>query len=469
MIELRDYQQHGADGIRASFRAGKNKVLFVGPTGMGKTVLFSYIAYSAAARGNRVTIGAHREELLHQISGALGRFGVHHGLISPQFSPDPRALVQVASVDTLLSRLKKRDFPTDLLIMDEAHHVLPTNKWGKVYDGVRPKRLLGVTASPIRSDGKGLGVVAGGLFEDLIEVITVRELIERGFLVRPVVYVPPSTLDLSGVKVARGDYDRGELAERVDKPQITGSAVEHYAKICPGTPAVVFAVSVAHAEHVASQFQAAGFNFRVVHGSMDSAVRKGIIRSLGNGVDGVVSCDILGEGVDVPAIGCAIFLRPTQSLGLYIQQAGRALRPADGKEFAIILDHVGNTLKHGLLDLEREWTLEGVKRKKRRKKDEQDEDAIKLKQCTSCFVVHSPAPVCPACGHVYPVSSRQLEQVEGELQQITPEMAERMKADKRREVSSARTLDELEAIAKARGYNKTWASHVFTARARKRA
>lgn len=484
-VVLRYFQEAGANAIRNSFRAGRRAPLAVGPTGMGKTTLFSYIAQQAAAKGNHVMIVAHRQELLEQISETLDRFHVKHGLISPKYTPNPMELVQVASVQALASRMKKRRYRCDLLIIDEAHHVLTTNTWGRVYEGLGQPLTLGVTASPVRSDGRGLGVEAGGVFDDLINIISVGELIDEGYLSPFKVYAPPTNIDLSGVKKRYGDYEKAELAARMDKPTVTGDAVEHFRRICPDAPAVVFGVSIDHCHHIARQFQEAGFSFHVVDGSMDDSTRKRLIRGLGKTHQGIVSCDLVGEGLDVPGIAAAILLRPTCSTGLHIQQVGRALRPvyADGydlstaegrraaiaasnKPFAIILDHVGNTLVHGLPDVEREWSLEGERKKTRKKKDQEPELAVK--QCEQCYAVHMPAPVCPNCGYRYPAQVRQVEQVDGELKEITPEMAAALRRQRRREEAMCESLEDFQKLAEQRGYKPSWARIRWELRQKKR-
>ena len=465
MLKLRDYQTDAVQNIRLSYLEGRRSPLLVLPTGGGKTVVFSYIAATTAARGKRALILVHRVELLRQTSAALDKSGVRHGLINPKYTPDPLAPVQVASVQTLIKRLHKFQVP-DLIVVDEAHHAT-AGTWKKILDHYPTARVLGVTATPCRGDGTGLGKDAGGVFDDLVIGPQVPELIAKGFLVRPIVYAPATKLDLTGLRTTRGDYDKEELAKLMDKPTITGDAVAHYRRICPGYPAVVFCVSIAHAEHVASEFRAAGYRAYSVDGGMEDDQRKRILNGLGNGsVDVVTSCDLISEGTDIPAIGCAILLRPTQSLGLYLQQVGRALRVVEGKEHAIILDHVGNVLTHGMPEEEREWTLEGEQRRKRSKKDE--EKPVRVNQCEKCYAVHAPAPACPICGHVYIPKTTTPKQVDGELRQVTADAAaSMMKRQKVVEVAKAQTLEELEAIAKARGYKSGWARHVFASRNRK--
>lgn len=481
-IKLRDYQDLAVEALRSSFRAGRKAVLLVLPTGGGKTIIFSYITSHAAAKGNRVYILVHRQELLKQASDSLDSLGVEHGLIAPGY-PMTGDRVQVASVQTLVRRLDKVPRPT-LLVIDEAHHASATS-WAKVIEHYKPA-LLGVTATPCRLDGKGLGVDSGGYFEDMVGGPNMRELIDNGYLTRPVVYAPPGRLDLSTVKSRFGDFKQKDLAEAMDKPTITGSAVEHYRKLCPGAPAIAFCVSVAHAEHVAAEFRAAGFRAASVDGTTPEGERKGLITALGRGnLDVLASCDIISEGTDIPVVGAAILLRPTQSLSLYIQQGGRALRPvyakgydlstkegrlaaiaASDKKAAIILDHVGNCLRHGMLDEEREWSLDGKPPRKGGFKEA--EESLNVKQCPKCFAVHDKQPECPLCGHVYDIEDPVPEQVAGELQEVTPEEIAAIKADRRRKQGAAKTLEELKEFGRSMGYKPGWAAKVHASRQGKR-
>lgn len=461
MLQLRYYQQNAVNDIRNSYLSGKRAPLLVLPTGGGKTVVFSYIAATSQSKGNRVLILVHRVELLRQTSAKLSEAGVYHGLISPKYTPTLNAPVQVASVQTLIKRLDKIA-PPDLIIIDEAHHAI-AGSWRTVLEAYPNARVLGVTATPCRGDGTGLGQVSGGVFDDIVIGPQVPELIENGFLVKPIIYAPKQKLDLSSVKITRGDYDVKQVSDLVDKPTITGDAVSHYMRICPGAPAVVFCVSVAHAQHVAEEFRRAGFRAYHADGSLEDDVRARILNGLGNGtVDVVTSCDLISEGTDIPAIGCAILLRPTQSLGLYIQQVGRALRTANGKSHAYILDHVGNVLTHGLPEEYREWSLEGEKKKKRGKKEQ--EPTVRVTQCEKCYSIHEPAPACPSCGYVYPVKDTVPQKVDGELVEIDPAVLKRQRIT---EVAKARTREELERIAAERGYKAGWVNHMMLNREKK--
>lgn len=421
----------------------------------GKTTIFCFVAHQAAAKGNPTLILAHRAELIRQTSATLDRFEVAHGLIAPG-EPETDALVQVASVQTLVRRLNRLSWAPGLVICDEAHHCTRATGHGRILAHFPAARVLGVTATPARLDGRGLGVAVGGYFDALVLGPTVRELVDAGHLSRPVVYAPPTRPDLSGIRTVAGDFDKGALAAAMDKPTITGDAVAHYARLCQSAPAIAFCTSLAHAEHVAAAFRAAGFQAASIDGTLDDRTRRQRIEDLGAGrLNVLTSCELIGEGVDVPIVAAALLLRPTKSLALFLQQVGRALRPFPGKDRALILDHVGNVHRHGLPDDEREWSLTSEKHHRRKT------PRPALRECPACGCAHQPAPWCPSCGHRYPVQSRQVEEVAGELTEVD-RTAARLLA--RREQGQAKTLDELRALASRRGYRPGWAERVHRAR-----
>jgi superfamily II DNA or RNA helicase len=450
-MQLRPYQINAVDDIRQAFKDAFKAVMLVLCTGAGKTVIFSYISKNASEKNKTVWILVHRVELLRQTSAALTRFGVKHGLVNPQFSPDPFQKVQVASVQTMIKRMDKFPKP-DMIVIDECHHSI-SKTYRTIIDANPQAIILGVTATPCRSDGTGLDHI----FDKIIVGPQISELIDLGYLVKPKVYAPAQKIDFSAVNIVRGDYDAKQVTELLDKPSITGDAVEHYIRYASGRPAVAFCTSIAHAEHVAEAFRNRGYRFYSVDGTMDDETRKRLLDGLGDGsIDGICSCDLISEGTDIPAIGCAILLRPTQSLSLYIQQIGRALRTQDGKTNAIILDHVGNVIVHGFPTIDREWSLEGSKRTKK----SMSEANIRVFQCTECFAVHEPAPECPECGFVYPVleNSRTPEQIDGELKELDEAMVKKQKST---EVAKARTFEDLLEIEKERGYKRGWARNMI--------
>ena len=405
-MQLRDYQESAVQAVRDSFRSGHKNTLLVSPTGSGKTVIFSYIAAGMARNNKRILIVAHRRELLKQISNALKKVGVAHAVMAGGYRGVPTANVVVASVFTLVKRIKGMQ-PFDLIIGDEAHHFTPDSSWGKVVLGFPRARVLGVTATPERLDGKGLGQ----MFGDMVMGPTVAELTAQGFLSHAIVYAP-SAPDLNGVGTRMGDYVQKQLEEAMVKTVITGSAVKHYGKYAPGKKAIAFCVSVRHAKDVAAEFREAGFTASHIDGGMNEEERDGVLKAFEEGrVQVLTSCDLVSEGFDLPAVEVAILLRPTKSLGLYLQQCGRAIRPHPDKEKTIILDHAGNTARHGFIDDDRDWTLADGFVQGRGKGDK----AETVRTCTACFAMHKPSPTCPVCGYVYPVKPRMVKHIDGDL------------------------------------------------------
>jgi len=457
VFDLRHYQQAAVDGVRDSFRAGRRRPLLVAPTGSGKTVIFSYVTASAAAKGNRTLILVHRAELLEQCHRSLESMDVPHGLIASGLTPDRSQLTQIASVQTLVRRFDRVVAP-DLIVIDEAHHAT-AGAWASVLAQYPNARVLGVTATPQRLDGKGLGQV----FDDLILGPEVTKLIDEGYLCKPVYYAP-KTVDLTGVHMVAGDYNRAEVAERMDKPTITGDAVIHYRKYAEGQPCIVFCTGIKHAEHVAQAFNASGYRFKVIDGTLSKEERARRVLDLSSGaLQGLVSVDIVSEGFDLPCVSSAILLRPTASLSLHLQQIGRVLRPSPGKHRAVILDHVGNCRRHGLAEELRDWSLDGIRRKGKR--GPQD-DVADTRQCPECFAVHTPSPACPQCLHVYEIKDRIPDVVDGELEELKAREAIR---GRKREQGTAQTLEDLIRVGKARGMKNPygWAHNVFKARQRK--
>ena len=451
-MKLRDYQERAINEVRDSFRMGNRRVLLVSPTGSGKTLMFSWISAGMARNDKRITIIAHRRELLKQISKALHAVNVRHSILAGGTVGIPRTNVVVASVFTLAKRLSKYPAP-DLIIGDEAHHFTPDSTWGKVVQAFPNARVLGVTATPERLDGKGLGL----LFDDMVMGPTVAELTEQGFLSPAEVYAP-SKPDLTKARTRMGDYVTADLEETMDKPSITGSAVTHYRKLADGKRAIAFCVSIKHAKDVAADFMAAGYRASHIDGGMDEKERDGVLAKFETGeIQILTSCDLVSEGFDLPAVEVAIMLRPTKSLSLYLQQAGRAIRISPGKEKTVILDHAGNTKMHGFIDEPRDWVLTS---ENARKKRTDGETPPAVRSCPACFAMHRPMPVCPKCGHIYQAKGRKVEQRDGELVQISRADDARMAA---KEVDLSRRFNTLRNVGKSRGYQypDKWAFNVI--------
>ena len=454
-MELRPYQVQAVSNLRVAFRQGNHAALLVMPTGAGKTVVFTEIAQLAKANGKKVLILVHRRELVTQASAKLKKIGVKHGTISAGSKPSQH-WVQVASVQTLVRRLNSYNWKPDLIIVDEAHHAV-AGSWERCLAHYKDAKVIGVTATPSRLDGRGLG----SHFSTLVSGPSVEQLTKLGFLSQHRVFAPPVIADLSSVKTRAGDYANDQLSAAMDRPTITGDAIGHYRRLADGLPAIAFCCSIAHATSVCESFKAAGYRAKLVTGNMKMEERDEAISGLADGRTQILcSVDVVSEGTDVPAVSAAILLRPTQSEALYLQQVGRILRPQPGK-IAIVLDHVGSTLKHGFVDDLRKWSLDSKPRRKN------FEGVPSVRQCPMCFAAFKPQPACPCCGFEFPVKpKRQLTQREGELREMRRQDAlDRIeKKEQRKEIGRARTLPELLALAKKKGYKPGWAYKIFYGR-----
>jgi superfamily II DNA or RNA helicase len=413
-MELRDYQQQCIDDLRAAFGKKHRRVLLVAPTGAGKTVMFSYLTQKLTERGNRVLLLAHRDFLLDQIGGTLARFGIPHGFIAAKRKRELCHLTQVAGVHTLKNRIQKIAWQPDWIICDEAHHAI-AGSWNTILAAYPAARVVGVTATPQRLDGKGLG----DIFDHMVLGPRVQDLMDGGFLSR-VRYYSPKTVSTEGMRTRMGEYDKAETERAVNTRGVTGHAVEWYRKVCNNAPAIAFCASIAHSENVAEGFRAAGYRWQALHSRMSYADNQAAIQKLGNGeLHGVSSCDIISEGFDVPVVTAAILLRPTQSLGLHLQQIGRVLRPALGKERAIVIDHVGNVahsrkkdweINHGRAEDDRVWSLDG-------REKEKGEGTVKL--CPECFaMIPGGCTICPECGEELEKKRGELPQLDGNLEEL---------------------------------------------------
>lgn len=436
-VHLRPYQEQAVADLEDRVGNGLRRIIIVAPTGSGKTTIAAHIIAKETNNGKRVLFMAHRRELINQAYNRLAQLGVPLNQIGVLMGKDrrgnPGAMVQVASVDTLRNRAKAR---ADIVFVDEAHRNLAASyrNIAKCY----PEALhLGLTATPFRANGEGLG----DAYDDLLLVASPKQLIAEGHLVEPRVFtVPTDELpDLSSVRVSRGDYDVSALSQAVDSKALVGNIVEHWLRHAKGVRTIAFAVSVAHSQHIAEEFRNAGIAAEHLDGSTATEERDAVLNRLKSGETEIVSnCGILCEGFDLPAVKCAILARPTRSTGLYLQQAGRILRPWNNQQ-AIILDHGGCALEHGLPHDDRVFSLEGKKKKTKEK------TGNLVRVCPECqAIVPLATTICPECGTTLIKEKKELEHKDGDLVEVNSEDLKQIE------------LQRLKAIAAQRGYKPGW-------------
>lgn len=447
-MQLRPYQEKMKQGVKTAYRERCRSPLLVAPTGSGKSTILDSMLQDTKMS---VLILAHRGELCDQISDSLS---MKHGRIgsSRYISNDH---IQIGTMQTVSKRL---DILPNFqwIISDEAHISLcPT--WKKIIDHYKNSFQLGMSATPCRLSGEPLS----RNFDRIIMGPTPEELIKEGYLSPLEIYAPPT--DFGKLKISGGDYAMSDASDKLDKPAIVGCAIEHYKNIADRKRAIVFCCSRIHAEHTAEQFRANGYTAYNVDGSMQKYERKRRIQQFKEGrVQVLTNVELLTTGFDCPPIEVGIMLRPTMSESLYIQQVGRIMRISEGKKKAILLDHVNNTVRHGSPIAEREWSLEG------NKKDKKKEDGTKVKLCPFCYYcMQSWHKSCPSCHHLFIIEAREVPQLEGTLEKID---LEALNKAKKKEQGMAGSYEALVEVGKKRGMPKPhiWARYVMKARENKR-
>jgi DNA repair protein RadD len=443
VFQLYDYQELLIDGARIQFQNGIKRTCLVSPCGSGKTVIMAWMSAQSKLKGNNVLFVVHRQELIEQSSETFRERGVSHGIIAANYPMNVSEQIQIASIQSVVRRTSKINIP-QIIILDEAHHATAST-WRKLLEIYPDAFVIGLTATPARMGGQGLG----DIFDSLIMGPSVKELIAWGKLSPFRYYSPPVAADFSDLHVKYGDYVQSEVALCMDKSEIIGDLIAQYRKLAPGARAVCYCASIEHSQHTADMFRLAGIPAIHIDGDTKDIVRKAAINDFKvDKIKILCNVDLISEGFDVPAMEAVILARPTQSLTLHIQQAMRAMRTDKNNpdKVAIIIDHVGNAYRHGLPDEDREWSLESKKKKTISRE-------ISLKICSKCFGAHRPQPVCPYCGHVYQVAEKsEPEERAGELTEIL----EIQKKEKRMEVGRARNVVTLEQIAMQRGYSPRW-------------
>lgn len=390
-MERRDYQQRAITDL---FAVLDKRPILVAPTGSGKTVMATEFVNEFLANhggglfGGRVLWLAHRKELIEQAAVHLSDYGMFTGIIKAGIKSSPMARVQVAAVQTLARREKP---PADLIIIDECHHAR-AKTYEKILAEYPDAAIVGLTATPFRLDGRGLG----DIFGELIIAASPTELVEQGYLIAPRVYAS-SAPDLRGIHSRGGDYVISELAEAVN----TYGNIEHIVETWKNRSVtktkrlktVVFAVNISHSKAITAMFCEQGVRAVHIDGSTAQAYRATTLADLRAGrLDIVSQCMILTEGWDLPALECVIIARPTASLNLHLQMLGRVMRATEGKTGALVLDHAGNHHVHGLVTRKLNYTLDGGEKVGMA-------EPLGLKRCRACGLFFDTSRFdCPECG-----------------------------------------------------------------------
>jgi DNA repair protein RadD len=430
------------------------------PTGAGKTVVAAAIISKAVDEQQGVLVLAHTREIIRQTSEKLFARGIEHGVILSGHMTRPDEPVQVASVQTLWSRAVRSSQmelpPADLLIIDEAHHC-PAQTYRRIIGAYPDAVLIGLTATPCRGDGRGLG----GIFDIIIESPQVAELIGQKYLVRTRVYAPVDP-DLKGVETRVGDYVETQLAERMDQPQLVGDIVTHWRRYGERRKTVCFAVNVAHSLHIRDEFIKSGVKAEHVDGSTPKPDRDAALARLASDETEIVTnCLVLTEGWDLPEVSCCILARPTRKMGLYRQMVGRVLRPAPGKSNAIVLDHSGAVFRHGFIEDRVEWTLspDGRAQSPTHNARLRSGYSSRLLECPQCGSIRVAGERCQHCGFLPQRNPNAAAFVEGDLALVDRGRREAHRVSDPNE--HMRWHQMLAHIAVQRGYKAGWVAYKF--------
>ena len=466
MLELRPYQKQFINDIRNKFRAGHRRVCGVMPCGAGKTLATADMTKKAAAKGNRTVFMVHRKELIDQTSKTFNELGIEHGIIAAGVEPKYELPVQIASVQTLFRRLDKIQ-PPNFLIVDECHHILADTymKIVKRWDC----HMLGLTATPIRMGG----ITLYDSFDCLVEGPSVKKLIAEGFLSN-FEYINSTRLDLSGLKIKRGEYTKESMNALMDHVAVTNIIVKNYLEVASDKKAICYCVDIEHSKHVANFFQQSGVRAEHFDSTTPAVERADIIERFRSGdIKVLCNVELIGEGFDVPDMECVILARPTKSLTLFIQQSMRPLRPdpLNPNKKALIIDHVNNVKNFGMIDEKRDWSL------KKNVIKEKDTSNAPFKECFGCGeLIPLAMRACPYCGYeflndapvrinydmhkIYDSSEKTLSTIDYYLL-IAEERGYKKGWAAIKALMYARSLDDCIEIADACGYKKGWAYHNY--------
>lgn len=448
---LRPYQVQLKNDVYNAFRDGKRSVMMQLQTGGGKSVILAAIAQNAQAAGRRVLFIVHRKELVMQLVGHLYNRGIHAEVIMAGCAYRPEADFNVASIQTLTRREAPKDI--NLVVIDEAHHST-SDSYRKVLALYPEAKILGVTATPCRSNGKGFA----DIFEHLVLGPSVQSLIEQGYLVPPQIFASPLKFDLSKVKMTAGDYNENQLYALMNQEVLIANLVQSWKKHAYGKKTCVFAINVQHSVDICNQYRAHGIPAAHIDGGTPADTRDRILRQFKTGEIAILTnCNIISEGFDVPDIEAVQLVRPTKSLSLYLQQIGRGLRPAEGKTKAIVLDHADNVFQHGFPEQDRIWTLDGIER-------ENKDREIKIKD-RETGIVYDPREM--------PEHVENIELVEVKSSNVRAGMMQTMLENSKRfgmkpgyawhdfvRAVGKPTMQEIDEFRRAAGYKPGWAYEV---------
>ena len=461
--ELRPYQQRALLKIKQAIADGFRTIMIQAPTGSGKGVILAHIIKICHQQGRNVLFVVHRHEILCQLSYYLKKYGIDHGIIKAGVKHNYHHDVQLATFQTIHRRINNPYIrQADVVIVDEAHHTT-AETYLSVVNKFMTKLVLGFSATPARKSGLGLG----NFFDRLIQVATIQELIDLGFLAPMRVYAPVKP-NLKGVKIIGGDYNPKQLETAMMNSGVVKDIVGHWQKYGKNRKTMVFATGVKHSIALCNKFREAGITATHVDSKTDKDVREDILKQFKTGaIQVIVNCMIYTEGVDVPDIGCILLARPTKSLVMYMQMVGRGMRAVEGKTDCILLDHAGSVYEHGFPDEITEWELSTDSTNVNKKNEQRKKRGSEPISCPVCNLLYTGQLQCPGCGNV-PTIMQMGKDIEYVIDHVLGEI---IRKPKKLQVPvriydqmQASWYQQLQLYCKQKGHKYKWIDYVFQAR-----
>jgi len=462
-MELRKYQNDHLGAARHAIKTGNRKIILQAPTGAGKTIEAAEVARAAINKGNNVLFLVNKRDLVYQCRDRFISFGIGDevGLIMAGEETDFSRRIMIATIQTYHRRAKLDDPESNfwvhnaqIVIVDEAHSSVCSTYMSVLEIYKKKAVILGLTATPCRADGRGLGRV----YDRIVSSADVRELTEQGYLV-PMVYYAPDAPDLSKIPIKMNDYAKKELGEAMNKPKLVGDVYTQWFRIAPERPTLIFCVNVKHSLAIKQEFERCGVSIEHVDARTPTDVRQDIYRRFRDGdVQVMTNVGIATEGTDFPWVSCIVIARPTRSFAFYFQMAGRGLRPYPYKEDCILIDHSGCVDAHGFVDDPVEWTLDDKElawsKKKKREKEK------KLMTCKNCMFVFEGSK-CPRCGAEVRNYGKLIETTDDDLVRVKGKEKQKKKATKEEKQNFYAMA---RVYAKRKGYKRGWIAHTYRKR-----
>lgn len=437
MFELRPYQEKTIQSLRQKMSLGIKRLIMLCSTGGGKTVMFCYMISKALQKNKKCLILTHRTELLTQAGGTLEQFGLKPNIINPKTRNQGfYGNLYVAMTKTVLSRINKEDYKNwiysfDLIIIDESH----LQDFNNLFQYFNPDTfVIGATATAER---KGNQISLDEFYQEIVNEITITELIDLGFLSKPNSF--GVSVDLSKIKTKGGDFDNDMLGDLFDKTQLYNGVYENYQRLTPSKKAIIFSPNVKSSIKLVEELQKKGLPIKHIDGNTPSKERKEILDWFKNTQNALISnVGILTAGFDEASIEVVILYRATKSLPLFLQMVGRGSRTTDIKKEFYILDFGNNITRHGFWEQERDWSL---------KKEVKKKGLAPVKDCKCGALLKLSLTKCPYCGFDFPPPK---------IKETIEVILEQLKKDDVRLFKQYQKFTKLETRANTKGFKKGW-------------